>query len=71
VRLCPTSGKRQHTSYGDALAALDARVRVGALDPLRSSVYVCRGCGLYHVSSRRFTVVKGKGRGKTRPGVVF
>ena len=60
---CPT-GKRAHRTYADALAALN---RVVA-DPLTGSVYTCQTCGEFHISKRRFTLDKAKGRGKRRRG---
>ena len=62
---CPT-GKRSHTTYGDALAAL---VRLDDDDLLRGpvgSVYRCPRCDAWHISSRKFTLAKKRGRGKSR-----
>lgn len=67
---CP-SGKRSYTTYAAALAAL---VRLDGDDLLRGpvgSVYQCTRCeGGWHISSRKFTLAKRRGRGKSRRGFV-
>jgi hypothetical protein len=61
-----STGKRPYRSYAEALAALTE------IDPDGlGSVYTCRSCGEFHVSRRRFTMDKRKGRGKSRDGNVF
>ncbi len=67
---CP-SGKRAYPSYADALAALvDLEARGQMRGPF-GTVYLCPSCEQFHISSRRFTVVKPKGRGKRRRGLVL
>ena len=66
ARRCPASGKAAYGSYGDALEAL---IRLDGEDLLRGpigSVYQCASCDGWHVSSRKFVVVKKRGRGKAR-----
>jgi hypothetical protein len=68
---CSTSGKRKYPTYRDALVAFDRLVREGALSADGGSIYECLTCGAWHISSRRFTLTKAKGRGKTRKGIVY
>jgi hypothetical protein len=76
-RFCLSAHKRRYSTYGEALSVLDRRLdREGQnSDPfgmrsLIGSVYSCDYCSGWHVSSRKFTVAKPKGRGKRRRGVV-
>ena len=66
---CPT-GKVPFATYADALAKLTELDRDG-LAPLLGSVYTCPYCGEFHITSRRFTIRKPRGRGKQRRGIVF
>jgi hypothetical protein len=65
TRKCPT-GKVKHPTYAEALIALGRLA-----DPERGCVYTCQICGEFHVSSRQFFVVKHRGRGGARRGVMF
>jgi hypothetical protein len=75
--LCPETSKVRYLTYGKALAALD-KVQdlakpvdaVTGLRPLTGSVYSCDACASFHVSSRKFTLAKKRGRGKSRRGLV-
>jgi hypothetical protein len=58
--------KIRYRTYGEALDALIERVG----DPLRGSAYECGACGTWHISSRRFTLNKTRGRGGMRRGIV-
>jgi hypothetical protein len=62
--ICPSTGKVQHQSYAKALAALMA-LRHG----LYGHVYVCDGCGAYHISRSTHLTRKSRGRGKRRGAV--
>ena len=65
-----TSGKRGYPSYADALDALvDLEARGQMRGPF-GTVYTCQTCEQFHISSRRFTVAKRKGRGKSRRRLV-
>ncbi len=67
---CPT-GKVRQPDYASALAQVDTVVDgVTGLRSLAGSVYPCDSCSGFHVSSRRFTLAKPKGRGKRRKGMV-
>ncbi len=66
---CP-SGKRSYETYGEALGALVDLEDRGPLHGPFGSVYQCAACDGWHVSSRKFTLAKGKGRGKRRRGLV-
>jgi hypothetical protein len=68
---CPIDGKRKHASYVAALAEFDRLVALRGMDPSRASIYECLTCGAWHISSRRFTLVKPRGRGKRRRGIVY
>jgi hypothetical protein len=68
---CPTDGKRKHSSYVAALAEFDRLVALRGMDPSRASIYECSTCRAWHISSRRFTLTKPKGRGKKRRGLVY
>ena len=65
-----TSGKHCYESYATGLAALEDLERRGRLRGPFGSVYRCSRCESYHISSRRFTLVKPKGRGKARRGLL-
>jgi hypothetical protein len=74
-RYCPVANKKTYFTYGEALAVLDtlAPACLDAVTGLRNligSVYSCDSCGGWHVSSRKFTIAKRRGRGKRRRGVV-
>jgi hypothetical protein len=63
-----TTGKRGHGSYEAALRHLmtlqpDPSLPFG-------SIYTCPNCSAFHISSRRFTLMKPRGRGKARRGLV-
>jgi hypothetical protein len=66
---CP-SGKRRFTTYGAGLAALEDLDARGRLRGPFGSVYQCSRCEGFHISSRRFTLVRRKGRGKARRGLL-
>jgi hypothetical protein len=61
-----STGKHAYRTYAEALDALTR------IDPEGvGSVYTCRSCGELHVSRRRFTLEKKRGRGKGRGGIVY
>jgi len=74
---CTETSKARYTTYGEALIALD-KVQdlakpvdaVTGLRPLAGSVYPCDSCTGFHVSTKRFTLAKKRGRGKSRRGLV-
>lgn len=66
---CP-SGKRAYSSYAAALAALGDLDDRGQLRGPVGSVYGCAACDGWHVSSRKFTLTRRRGRGKRRRGLV-
>jgi hypothetical protein len=68
---CPVTGKRSFDTYGEALAAYDELVKEGKLRADQGSIYTCVECGLWHISSKRFTLVRARGRGKTRKRLVY
>src|SRR5918998_1111146 len=51
--------KRPYESYEEALSAMFELLE----RPELGSVYECEPCGSYHISSRRFTLIKSRGRG--------
>jgi hypothetical protein len=59
---CSATGKRSYPTLADALDALEAVVE----RPELGSCYQCLRCGQWHISKRRFTLVRAKGRGKRR-----
>jgi hypothetical protein len=65
-----TSGKRGYESYGEALSAL-IELEERSPRPGIGSVYVCSACDAWHISERRFTMAKRKGRGKLRRRIVI
>jgi len=70
-RFCLAAHKRRYSTYGEALSVLDSRLdKVTGMRSLIGSVYSCDACSGWHVSSRKFTIAKPKGRGKKRRGVV-
>jgi hypothetical protein len=70
-RYCPAARKLSYRTYGEALAELDfRRDALTGLASLSTSAYSCDSCGGWHISRKRFTVSKRKGRGKWRRGVV-
>jgi hypothetical protein len=70
-RFCLSAHKRRYATYAEALSVLDSRLdAVTGLRSLIGSVYACDYCSGWHVSSRKFTIAKPKGRGKKRRGVV-
>jgi hypothetical protein len=63
--------KKPFEWYEDALNHVVFTDQYNGRNPLHGSVYVCPECGDYHVSKRRFTLLKRrKGRGKSRRGLV-
>ena len=71
VRLptCP-SRKRPYATCAAALTALeDLEARARLRGPV-GSVYQCSRCEMRHISSRKFTIVKKRGGGKTRRGLL-
>jgi hypothetical protein len=70
MRRC-ASGKRGYETYADALAALVALEASGQMRGPFGAVYTCPQCALFHISSRRFTIAKRKGRGKSRRSLVI
>ena len=66
-----TSRKRTFETYASALQALDDLATRGILRGPFGEVYSCENCGEFHVSSRRATLRRVKGRGKARRGVIF
>jgi hypothetical protein len=68
---CPAEGKSKYDTYAEALGKLDSRYDlVTGLSSLSGSVYPCDFCGGFHVSSKKFTLQKPRGRGKRRRGLV-
>jgi hypothetical protein len=66
-RFCTVAGKVGYPTYAEALAKLALRQdRAVGVARLLGSVYTCPSCEDFHLSSRKFTLVKRKGRGKTR-----
>ena len=66
-----TSRKRPFETYAEALAALIELAARGRLKGPFGEVYSCENCGEFHVSSRRSSLRRVKGRGKARRGIVF
>jgi hypothetical protein len=62
------SGKRSFKSYS---AALEALIELEQRQPrsVPGSCYQCPSCLAWHISSRKFTIDKPKGRGKKRRGI--
>jgi hypothetical protein len=70
-RYCPAARKRSYRTYGEALAELDfRRDAITGIAWLSTSAYTCESCDGFHISRKKFTLVKPKGRGKRRRGVV-
>jgi hypothetical protein len=61
---CPSHKVGYETSL-QALATFDRVIT----DPLLGSIYTCQSCGQFHISSRRFSAIKPKGKGKARSGI--
>jgi hypothetical protein len=59
--ICPSTGKEQHATYAEALAALMALKHA----PF-GHVYDCDECGSYHVTKARTVTREGQGRGRRK-----
>jgi hypothetical protein len=59
--------KKPYPTYADALKALYTTVS----RPELGSACPCDRCDAWHISSRRFTLTRTRGRGGARRGVVF
>jgi hypothetical protein len=67
TRKCPKNSKDIYPTYADALAEIDMRNRgAGFVQELTGSAFSCEACSGWHISKRRFTLTKKKGRGKQR-----
>jgi hypothetical protein len=64
-----SSGKRGYPSYGEALEAL-IELEERSPRPGIGSVCQCSRCEAWHISSRKFTLAKKRGRGKSRRGLL-
>jgi hypothetical protein len=64
-------GKRRFETYSDALTVLIDLEASGQMRGPFGTVYTCPQCEMFHISSRRFTMAKRKGRGKTRRTLVI
>jgi hypothetical protein len=66
----PRGRKKRFATYQDALTEFARLEELGVLRTDRASIYSCSDCEGWHLSSRRFTLVKPKGRGKRRRGLL-
>jgi len=64
-----TSGKRSYGTYAAALAALTELADKGILKGPYGEIYQCGEH--FHLSGRRSTLRRAKGRGKARRGPIF
>ena len=62
----PRERKKRFATYGDALRAFVRLEKKGLIRPGLGEIYECLDCEGFHITSRRFTLVKPKGRGKRR-----
>ena len=65
-----SSGKQAFARYGEALQRLQEIESARSKGGWRGSVYSFQGCGQFHLTGRQFTLVRRKGRGKSRHGLV-
>jgi hypothetical protein len=69
---CSWSGgpKKRFATYQDALKEFVRREQKGYLRADRASIYSCPTCESFHISKTRYTLLRRKGRGKTRRKLV-
>lgn len=60
------TGKVIYGTFAEALAAIDVCLE----RPELGAAYTCPECDGWHISSRRFTLERKRGRGKARRGVL-